>query len=121
MRLDRKDLARLNRKLDAARNTATIEATVNRCGEHLIQESVPLAPIDEGNLRASGSSQSYDGPQGPGVEVGYDEEYALVQHERLDYHHDEGQAKYLEQPYLENKRRYAEAIKQAAIKQLRGR
>lgn len=120
MRLDKSDLARFERKLQNARKTDVVEATVNRCGEHLLQESVPLAPKETGDLRGSASSQPYPAPSGPGVEVGYDTEYAFVQHERLDYDHDEGQAKFLEQPYLENKERYEKAIKQAAIKQVRG-
>lgn len=65
-----------------------------------------LVPVDEGILRASqsitppkslGTNPSaritYGGPSAP---------YALIQHERLDYDHPKGgQAKYLEEPFLE--------------------
>ncbi len=65
-----------------------------------------LVPVDEGILKGSqsitppkslGTTPSaritYGGPSAP---------YAVVQHERLDYDHPKGgQAKYLEQPFLE--------------------
>lgn len=65
-----------------------------------------LVPVDEGILKASQSvtppkAQSatptaritYGGPSAP---------YALVQHERTDFNHPKGgQAKYLEEPFLE--------------------
>lgn len=49
------------------------------------------------------------------VTIGYSAVYAAVQHERLDYHHSVGQAKYLEQPYREIKpfipQRIADSLK----------
>lgn len=61
-------------------------------------------PVDIGTLRDSGH---VDPPelQGDNITVwmGYGgpaDHYALIQHERLDYHHTVGQAKYLEIPTL---------------------
>jgi hypothetical protein len=70
-------------------------------------KSFHLVPIETGNLRSSQDiirQKSLNQTQvraeitygGPAVQ------YALVQHERLDYNHPGGgQAKYLEQPFLE--------------------
>ena len=72
----------------------------------IMAKSKPLVPVDLGVLRASGKvlppviagtavtiTMGYGGPAAA---------YALVQHERLDYHHTTGQAKYLEQPFMEH-------------------
>ncbi len=50
---------------------------------------------DPGALRRSGYTRIVDDQTG---EVGFSEFYAGWQHERLDYHHDDGQAKFLEEP-----------------------
>lgn len=69
----------------------------------LKSKSVPLAPVDTGSLRAS----AYVDPRNNYVEVGYNEKYAIKQHESLDFNHPRGgQAKYLEQPFKENIERY---------------
>jgi hypothetical protein len=70
----------------------------------LKETSIPLAPIDTGNLRGS----TYVNPISPIlVEMGYKEEYAIIQHENLDFNHPRGgQAKYLEQPFKENLETY---------------
>ena len=64
--------------------------------EHILGKARPLAPKQDGNLRASGKVR----PNGPGVaSIKFDDPIATIQHERLDYKHDDGQAKYLEQPF----------------------
>ncbi len=67
-----------------------------------------LVPVETGTLRASGY---VDAPEvsglGVSVELGYGgaaSAYAMIQHERMDYRHRVGQAKYLEQPFLEAQR-----------------
>lgn len=64
-------------------------------------------PIDIGDLRDSGYVR---GPYHNGtnwiIEIGFGEEYALIQHERLDYFHPHGQAKYLEEPLTQFLNRY---------------
>ncbi|QIK64150.1 hypothetical protein G7068_13785 [Leucobacter viscericola] len=82
---------------------------LNHAAELLRGDSVPLAPIDRGPLRASvqvtpataGSLTAY---------VSYDTPYAARQHEEMDWRHDEGQAKYLEGPLTENEAKYQQAI-----------
>lgn len=79
-----------------------------------ITEAKRLAPVDLGNLRGSGHVQlptitgsrvtveaGFGGPAMIGNVGSANTQpvnYALVQHERLDYHHTVGQAKYLETP-----------------------
>lgn len=56
-------------------------------------------PIDVGNLRDSGYVRGpFQTSNGWAIEIGFGEEYAWIQHERLDYYHPHGQAKYLEEP-----------------------
>lgn len=73
--------------------------------EDIMAKSKPLVPVDTGALRASGQVQT---PRVSGnavsVTLGYGNSsvaYALIVHENLSAHHDVGQAKYLEQPFLE--------------------
>jgi len=69
-------------------------------GEKVIGRAKELVPVDEGILRGTGHvalpglangelvvTPTFGGPAAP---------YALVQHERMDFHHTVGQAKYLE-------------------------
>jgi hypothetical protein len=66
--------------------------------EHLLGASLPLVPQLDSILEDSGTT-SVDEAKGQGA-VSFDTPYAVVQHERLDFHHPrKGQAKYLEQPY----------------------
>lgn len=44
------------------------------------------------------------------VTVGYSASYALIQHENLDYYHEVGQAKYLEQPAREMQGELAQEV-----------
>lgn len=124
MKLQQKDLKRLQRKLDAAQNTAPIERAVNEAGEDLLGRSLDVAPKEIGDLRGSGNSRPYSTPRGPAVIVGYDSEYAEAVHEKLDkavnWSTPGTGPKYLERPYLENKERYKKHIKDAARKGLHG-
>jgi len=93
------------------------EEGIQEAAELLLQLSQPLVPIDTGALQASGSIV----PDGKTVryvtyearsEEGYD--YAPIQHEVLDFHHEIGQAKYLEQPFKENMEVFLEIIAKRA-------
>lgn len=68
--------------------------------EQLLRASLPLVPIDSGELYASGDVDRRDGFAAvvfhAVAEDGYD--YAIIQHEDMQLEHDHGQAKYLEQP-----------------------
>lgn len=66
--------------------------------EHLLGASLPLVPLRDSPLEQSGTA-SVDESKGKAA-VSYDTPYAVVQHQRLDFHHPKkGQAKYLEQPF----------------------
>lgn len=84
------------------RNIAAKSRTAGAAGlklavEHLLTESRKEVPIEEGTLERSGVA-SVDERELVGA-VSYDTPYAVVQHENLEYRHDEGRkAKYLEDP-----------------------
>ncbi len=93
----------------AAMIKASVPAALNVGAELLRGDSVPLAPMDRGDLRASAQVT----PATHGNEtayVSYDTPYAVRQHEELDYRHEDGQAKYLEQPLEQNAGKYLKAI-----------
>lgn len=74
--------------------------------KYLLELSQPLVPVDTGRLKESGkvveedSSTVYVTYEAFSPENGY--EYAPIQHESLDFHHNIGQAKYLEEPFMTN-------------------
>jgi hypothetical protein len=87
----------------------------------MTRSKTEFVPVDDGILRSTGHVKppvtegnettitlGFGGPAAP---------YAVVQHERLDYQHTVGQAKYLEQPAVEAARglsaRLAAFIRQA--------
>jgi len=80
-------------------------------GTEIGNESQDLVPVDTGNLRASmdvtrpkkaGVKQARVEITYGGTTGGKPINYAIIQHERLDYNHPKGgQAKYLEQPFLQ--------------------
>lgn len=91
------------------------------CAADLQGKSAMQAPIDTGDLRANcfvspvqvENTEIY-------VEVGYDLPYAMVQHERLDFNHPKGgKAKYLADPYNENKAKYEKLIDHQVRKALK--
>ena len=62
--------------------------------------SQTMCPVDSGTLKGSAYVQEID----KGWEIGYGgaaEEYALEQHENLQYYHPVGQAKFLEMAFIE--------------------
>ena len=102
------------------RNLNVIEKGTKRViGKTLFEESekvmteiktVPIVPVDTGALAATGHVElPVETATGVTVELGFGGpavEYAAVQHERLDYHHPVGQAKYLEDPVRNNLRNF---------------
>lgn len=74
--------------------------------KYLLELSQPLVPVDTGRLKESGkvveedSSTVYVTYEAFNPENGY--EYAPIQHEALDFHHNIGQSKYLEEPFMTN-------------------
>ena len=88
---------------------AQAERAVFQCARDLAEASIAQAPLETGALRASCRISG----EGTRAVVSYNTDYALEQHERLDYHHKTGKAKYLEDPLNENRDRYIQAIAQA--------
>jgi hypothetical protein len=83
-----------------------------------------FVPVDHGNLRSSGhvALPKMTGPFQWVVEMGYGGPavpYAVVQHERLDYKHTVGEAKYLEKPTLQAAPHVGKRVGMAVAKELR--
>ena len=81
--------------------------------EHVLQVSRELVPNEEGTLERSGRVVVDEAALTGAVTYGDGgaEDYAVVQHENLEYHHPGGrQAKYLEQPMREEARVCAEMV-----------
>ena len=74
-------------------------------GRFLLRESQKLVPVDTGALKASGKvlvrNNSDDAPEYIVTYGNGEVSYAVYQHENLDYFHETGQAKFLEQPARE--------------------
>ena len=76
-----------------------------------------LAPVDTGDLIGS----AYNEVKVLDGEVGFTEPYALRQHEQTGYKHPHGgQAKFLEQPYKENRDDYVKNIGDTVKKAVKG-
>lgn len=83
------------------RATRALTASLFAEGQRVMGEAKKLAPVDTGTLRASGTvlPPHIEGDGRIVVTLGFGgaaKTYALIQHERLDYRHKVGQAKYLE-------------------------
>lgn len=111
---------------------AGIKAT-RRAAERLLELSKPLVPVDTTTLKESGkvvqgkgkaefsvvySATVKDRYDNTGKDIsnvkGPDFNYAWIQHEATWFRHPNGgQAKYLEQPFEENKQRYLGSIASA--------
>lgn len=119
-----------------------VEKALRQVGLDLKQRSQEQAPVDTGDLRSNCAAMFEGGYVAGGkpkvtqddkgrtyelprteedmtVRVGYALPYALAQHENLQYHHDNGNAKFLESPFEANKQKYKDHIFKAAGKGLR--
>lgn len=92
---------------------ANLGTLLGRCGLDLQGESVDEAPKETGALR--GNCAVDVSPDGMEVRVGYALPYARRQHEELSYHHDDGKAKYLEDPYNRKKGAYLKYIAKGVL------
>lgn len=85
-----------------ARLGQRMAGTMYRHAEEIMTDAKRLTPVDTGALRGSGHVRSpVVTPRMVAVTLGFGGpaiRYALVQHERTDFHHTVGQAKFLEQP-----------------------
>jgi hypothetical protein len=100
---------------------------LEQIGRDLKEKAAPRAPLGvdyEGHRAGELRRQHFFGVErgegGPSVVVGADTEYALVQHEELDYGHPRGgEAKWLERTFNEEKRRYVRFLKDRTRRALR--
>lgn len=97
-------LAGLDQLIEQA-PTALAAAIYQEAETIMADSKANYVPVDTGVLRDSGfvAPPEIDGNV-VSVELGYGgaaSAYALVQHERLDYHHTVGGPKYLERPFLD--------------------
>jgi hypothetical protein len=121
--IDEAGIKRLQMRFQGATQKVGAEAfdALSEIGKDLLGKSNAIVPIEDNDLRDSGFYDVREDAAGPYLVVGYDTEYALIQHENLDYRHDPGrQAKYLEQPMNENWPRYAELLKSTTMRALGG-
>lgn len=81
--------------------------------EHVRAESMRRAPVRTGNLRDS--ARVTTDPETGQAAVTYDADYAVYQHERLDYEHDVGGPKFLESALVSERGEVAR-IMQAEIR-----
>ncbi len=81
------------------------------------QEAVLRAPKETGVLR----NTSYTQAEGNEAIVAFDTPYAVRQHEELGYHHQDGEAKYLENACIDRKDVVAETIAESIKEGLKGR
>lgn len=108
-------------KWDSGKVVANVQnatdAGVKEGLEHLLQVSLRLVPEDSGDLRSSGKVV-IEGRGKGSVQYGTTPEtaqYALVQHERMDFKHPRGgQAKYLENAMTREAKRIFQIMAQAA-------
>lgn len=109
MKITIEGMGDLNRKLNAIPNKAKGGVTKELMDIifDLQGESQRRAPIDTGALRGSAFAEQ-NGLEGT---VGFTEEYALYQHEGVEFNHPKGgEAKYLENPFKERINKYIKAI-----------
>lgn len=110
-------------EFNAARMVAAINSALYAAANDILTSANDLVPIETGNLKSTGVV-STNGVQNtvpsptelrPKIDVSFGGKttgseganYAAIQHERLDYNHPQGgQAKYLEQPFLEETSRW---------------
>jgi len=87
------------------------KASLLKAAEDLKKESSAQAPIDKGDLRADCAIDSSKLDSDLTIAIGYSLDYAMEQHENLDFNHPKGgKAKFLEDPFNENVGKYKEMI-----------
>jgi hypothetical protein len=92
---------------------------LNMAADRLVALSVPLTPIDLGDLR-QGTSATYATTETLESKVSNDMEYAARQHEELTWRHPEGgQAKFLEAPARDNADELMELVRAQIRRSLR--
>lgn len=81
----------------------------------IMRDSTDRAPTSSGQLRDSAYVTE---PDGAHVEAGYGVHYALVQHERTDLHHDDGESKFLQKAIDDRTPGMADRLTERAVELL---
>jgi hypothetical protein len=85
-----------------------IERGVAEAAHHLLEQANRHVPEDPDRRLERSGKVSTDGDT---AAVSYDTDYAVIQHERLDYHHEPGrEAKWLERTGNAERRELAEIV-----------
>lgn len=93
------------------RQLAAAGRAMEEFAAHVAGDSAELAPIDTGFLKASATWTPLQHQGGfYFVEVGHNASYAAAVHERLDLHHPQGQAKFLETALRNNAPKLGEYV-----------
>jgi hypothetical protein len=111
-------MALISRRREVSQNLERASTkALNDAALDLLSKSVPLAPLDEGDLRRSGNVELAT-TNTLEARVGYATEYAVKMHEDLSYTPQEPGTgpKYLEQPARDNEKRYLDFIADALRK-----
>jgi len=124
------DLKKFMQSLSIAgdRQIAAARQALDEFGEHVLGDAQQLAPVGgglyspndpaPGTLKASAFTRPAEVSNGKiKKELGFNTVYAEVQHERIDFHHDQGEAKFLENAIRANQPKMVPYIEQR-IKQL---
>ena len=91
----------------------SIERTMFLIVSDLKSEAVKIAPKDTGDLRRSASTEVINQNDIISGKIGFNEPYALEQHENLTFQHTDGQAKYVETPLLAKTPKYKAMLDKA--------
>ena len=70
----------------------------------VLQDSNSQVPVDTGNLRQSGKVVMEETPRKITAEIEYTEDYAVFVHENLEARHTNGNAKFLQNAIVKNRR-----------------
>lgn len=77
-------------------NKEQVVEKLNSGAKIILDDSQSLVPVLSGNLKSSGKVNRLKN----GAEIEYTAPYAVDVHENLSVPHDDGQAKFLEQPFV---------------------
>lgn len=116
------DISQFVRSLNAQAKPRVMEAgrqAVDAAGEHILGQAQKLAPIKSGDLKGSATGEKAQ-IRGNNITktIGFSVHYAAAVHERLDLHHDQGQAKFLETALRQNQVRFSQYVVAAMKKAL---
>lgn len=93
-----------------------IDPGLRNAGDEAMRVADRYIPVLTGEMRATGFVELVSGNR---VAVGFDHPGAVVQHERMDFRHDDGGPKFLERAVSETRREQAEALADQIRRRLR--